>query len=116
QSRDTFAETLALYERALALDPRSVEAQSQVANMLAIRAGNGWTEFGRIRLSSSGRTAERGLAALGGAIRHPVRADRLGGRAGKVRSGALSRGADRAWAHAGAPALSGCERSMSARA
>ena len=44
QSRDLFAETLALYERALALDPRSVEAQSQVANMLAIRAGNGWTE------------------------------------------------------------------------
>jgi TolB-like protein len=44
QSRDLFAETLALYERALTLDPRSVEAQSQVANMLAIRAGNGWTE------------------------------------------------------------------------
>jgi TolB-like protein len=44
QSRDLFAETLALYERALALDPRSVEAQSQVANMLAVRAGNGWTE------------------------------------------------------------------------
>jgi len=44
QSPDLFAKTLALYERALALDPRSVEAQSQVANMLAIRAANGWTE------------------------------------------------------------------------
>jgi len=33
-----------LYERALALDPHSVEAQSQIANMLAIRAGNyGWS-------------------------------------------------------------------------
>jgi adenylate cyclase len=44
QSRDSFAETLGLYERALALDPHSVEAQSQIANMLAVRAANGWTE------------------------------------------------------------------------
>jgi adenylate cyclase len=44
QSRDLFAETLGLYERALALDPWSVEAQSMVAIMLAIHAGNGWTE------------------------------------------------------------------------
>jgi len=42
-SRDQVAETLGLYERALALDPRSVEAQSQIANMLAVRAGNGWS-------------------------------------------------------------------------
>src|SRR5207237_8468112 len=66
----------------------------------------------------SRQRAERGLAALGGAIRHPVRADRFGGRAGKARSGALSRGADRAWAQAGAAALSDardlCRRERSA--
>ena len=36
---DRLAEIINLYERALALDPHSVEAQSQIANMLAIRAG-----------------------------------------------------------------------------
>jgi adenylate cyclase len=44
QSRDSFAETLGLYERALALDPHSVEAMSQLANMLAVRGGNRWTD------------------------------------------------------------------------
>ena len=43
-SRDQNAETLRLYERALALDPRAVEAQSQVANILAVRAGQGWSD------------------------------------------------------------------------
>ena len=36
---DRLMEIISLYERALALDPHSVEAQSQIANMLAIRAG-----------------------------------------------------------------------------
>jgi TolB-like protein/class 3 adenylate cyclase len=39
-SPEKWAETLSLFEHALALDPHSVEAQSQVANMLALRAGN----------------------------------------------------------------------------
>jgi len=39
-SPEKWAETLSLFEHALALDPHSVEAQSQVANMLAVRAGN----------------------------------------------------------------------------
>jgi len=42
-SRDRLTEIINLYERALALDPHSLEAQSQIANMLAVRAGNGWS-------------------------------------------------------------------------
>ena len=42
-TRDRLTEIISLYERALALDPHSVEAQSQIANMLAVRAGNGWS-------------------------------------------------------------------------
>jgi tetratricopeptide (TPR) repeat protein len=37
QSRDFYAEIIGLYERALALDPRSVEAQSRLANSLVGR-------------------------------------------------------------------------------
>jgi TolB-like protein/Tfp pilus assembly protein PilF len=37
QSRDTYAEIIGLYERALALDPRSVEAQSRLATTLVNR-------------------------------------------------------------------------------
>ena len=36
-SRDTYAETIGLFERALALDPRSAEAQSRLANALVAR-------------------------------------------------------------------------------
>jgi TolB-like protein/class 3 adenylate cyclase len=43
-SREKFAETTSLFEHALALDPHSVEAASQLANMLAVRGGNRWTE------------------------------------------------------------------------
>jgi TolB-like protein/class 3 adenylate cyclase len=42
-SREKFAETTSLFEKALALDPHSVEAASQLANMLAVRGGNRWT-------------------------------------------------------------------------
>jgi adenylate cyclase len=42
-SREKFAETTSLFEKALALDPYSVEAASQLANMLAVRGGNRWT-------------------------------------------------------------------------
>jgi adenylate cyclase len=43
-SGEKFAETARLYAQALALDPHSVEAQSQLANMLAVRAGNRWSD------------------------------------------------------------------------
>jgi TolB-like protein len=63
QSPDLFAETLGLYERALALDPGSVEAQSQVANMLAVRAGNGWTESPASDFRRAEELVEKALAA-----------------------------------------------------
>jgi cytochrome c-type biogenesis protein CcmH/NrfG len=37
-------EATSLFERALALDPRSVEAKSLLAIRLAVRAGLGWTD------------------------------------------------------------------------
>jgi adenylate cyclase len=43
-SREQRSETTGLFERALALDPGSVEAQSSLANELAARAGEGWTD------------------------------------------------------------------------
>jgi len=43
-SRDRLAETTSLFEHALALDPRSVDAESWVAYMLFFRVGSGWSE------------------------------------------------------------------------
>ena len=43
-TRDQVIETLSLFERALTLDPHSIEAQNWVALMLVIRAGNGFSE------------------------------------------------------------------------
>jgi len=43
-SRNVFAEMIALYERALALDPRSVEGQSRLAEVLAHRALDGMSD------------------------------------------------------------------------
>ena len=42
-SREQRMETISLFERALALDPGSVEAKSSLANELAARAMGGWT-------------------------------------------------------------------------
>src|SRR3984893_3651248 len=42
--RDNYAEAIGLFERALALDPRSVGAQSQLANTLMSRVGEGMTD------------------------------------------------------------------------
>jgi TolB-like protein/class 3 adenylate cyclase/Flp pilus assembly protein TadD len=41
-SRQQQTETIGFFEHALALDPGSVEAQSELANMLAARVMNGW--------------------------------------------------------------------------
>src|SRR5215472_2217690 len=43
-SRDRLAETTSLFERALALDPRSVDAESWVAYVLWLRVGSGSSE------------------------------------------------------------------------
>jgi adenylate cyclase len=42
--RDNYVEAIGLFERALALDPRSVGAQSQLANTLMSRVGEGMTD------------------------------------------------------------------------
>jgi TolB-like protein/Tfp pilus assembly protein PilF len=43
-ARDTCAEAIGLFERALALDPRSVEAQSLLAGTLSTRVMAGWAD------------------------------------------------------------------------
>jgi adenylate cyclase len=63
QSRDSFAETLGLYERALALDPHSVEAMSQLANMLAVRGGNRWTDSPAADMRRAEELARQALMA-----------------------------------------------------
>jgi TolB-like protein/class 3 adenylate cyclase/Tfp pilus assembly protein PilF len=45
-TRDNYAKAISLYERALVLDPRSVEAQSRLAGTLAARVLNGLTNSG----------------------------------------------------------------------
>ncbi len=44
KSRDNYAERISLFERALALDPRSVEAQSGLATVLTARTMDGMTD------------------------------------------------------------------------
>jgi len=61
-SRDQNAETLRLYERALTLDPRSVEAQSQVANHLAVRAGSLWSDTPAADFQRAEKLVEEALA------------------------------------------------------
>ena len=55
QTRDSYAEAISLFERALALDPRSVEAQSYLASALAGRVLDDMT-----RLACCRHRARRG--------------------------------------------------------
>jgi TolB-like protein/Flp pilus assembly protein TadD len=69
QTRDTRTEAISMFERALALDPRSVVAQSSLAGVLAGRVGEGWAD------SAAGDIARaEGLAnqALATSPRSPV--------------------------------------------
>jgi adenylate cyclase len=63
QSRDNFAETIGLFERALALDPRSVEAQSWLASWLAGRVLDGVTDSAAADIERAERLSGRALAA-----------------------------------------------------
>jgi tetratricopeptide (TPR) repeat protein len=47
----------------LVLDPHSVEAQSQIANMLAVRAGNGWSESPALDFRRAEELVQQALAA-----------------------------------------------------
>jgi adenylate cyclase len=61
-SRDSHAEAISLYERALALDPGSVEAQSQLATALADRVNTGTTDAPAADIARAEELIGRALA------------------------------------------------------
>jgi adenylate cyclase len=61
-SRDQRTETIGLFERALALDPGSVEAESSLANELAARAMEGWTDSAAADIARAEELVARALA------------------------------------------------------
>jgi TolB-like protein/Tfp pilus assembly protein PilF len=62
-SRDVYAEAIPLFERALALDPQSGEAQSRLADTLVSRVMNGLTDSARADLARAEGLVGRALAA-----------------------------------------------------
>src|SRR5215470_14788107 len=61
-ARDTYAEAITLYERALDLDPHSAEAQSLLARTLSARAMDGMTDTAAADLARAEELARRALA------------------------------------------------------
>jgi adenylate cyclase len=62
-SRDSYAERINLFERALALDPQSVEAQSRLAGLLAARALDGMTDSSAADIARAEGLVDQALAA-----------------------------------------------------
>ena len=62
-SRENYAEAIGLFERALALDPRSVEAQSWLANALAGRVLDRMTDSAAADIERAEALVGRALAA-----------------------------------------------------
>ena len=62
-SRDNYAEAISLFERALALDPRSVEAQSWLASALAGRVLDGMTDSAAADIARAEGLVGQALAA-----------------------------------------------------
>ena len=62
-SRESYAEAIALYERALALDPRSVEAQSWLAIALTGRVVDGISDTAQADIARAEHLAMQALAA-----------------------------------------------------
>ena len=62
-SRTTFAEAISLFEHALALDPRSVEAQSRLAAVLASRVLDIMTDSGKADIERAKELSEQALTA-----------------------------------------------------
>jgi adenylate cyclase len=62
-TRDSFGDAISMYERALVLDPSSVEAQSLLGGMLAGRAIEGMTETRAADIERAERLARQALAA-----------------------------------------------------
>jgi TolB-like protein len=78
-SRDTRAEAIAMFERALALEPESVAAQSLMAIELAARALDFMTDTAAADIARAEELAERALAAAapGNAVAHFAKAQVL---------------------------------------
>jgi TolB-like protein len=85
QSRTRFAEAIALFERALGLDPRSVAAQGYLAFELARRVMDGMAAAGAADIARADDLAERALAAS------PRRTSAFCKRLGVAGAGALLR-------------------------
>ena len=62
-TRDTRVEAISMFERALALDPRSVAALSSLAGVLAGRAGEGWADSSAADIARAEGLANQALAA-----------------------------------------------------
>jgi adenylate cyclase len=62
-SRENRAEAIGLFERALALDPQSVEAQSRLASVLAARVLDNMTDMGAADILRAEHLAGQALAA-----------------------------------------------------
>jgi len=62
-SRATYGEAIGQFERALALDPQSVEAQSRLANMLSARVIAGWAATTAADIARAEELAAQALAA-----------------------------------------------------
>jgi tetratricopeptide (TPR) repeat protein len=62
-SRDSLAEAVSLFEHALSLDPRSVEAQTRLAGSLAGRVLNGMTDSAAADLARADQLIDRALVA-----------------------------------------------------
>jgi tetratricopeptide (TPR) repeat protein len=63
-TRDGYAETIGLFEQALALNPRSARAQSLLADVLSARVMAGWATSTEADLARAERLAGEALAAL----------------------------------------------------
>lgn len=62
-SRNVVAEAISLYERALSLDPESIEAQSQLASSLMSRVLDGMTDSAAADLTRVEKLVDQALAA-----------------------------------------------------
>jgi adenylate cyclase len=62
-TRDGYAETIGLFEHALALDPRSAEAQSRLADVLSARVMAGWAASVGADIARAEGLAGQALAA-----------------------------------------------------
>jgi TolB-like protein/DNA-binding winged helix-turn-helix (wHTH) protein/Tfp pilus assembly protein PilF len=77
-TRDNYARAIGFFERALALDPRSVEAQNRWAGVLVNRVFREQTDTAAADIARADELVERSLAASpGNAFAHDIKGDIL---------------------------------------